>query len=320
MWARRVSRLTVSSNWRSSAVRSRPFGSPSSRALRAASTSASARSPPSLARASRPAAASSVPDPQRRPHHGLGVVQQRAALVGGQQPRPLAVAQRQPRAGQRARGRHPLGLQRLRDPRRRQRVEAHQLAARDHGLHDLAQRVGQQDQVHERRRLLQRLEQAVGRLVVQGVHALEHEHPPRGLERRPARGVDHGLGHVGAAHHVRAGGPHPRQVRVGARVDPVADAVGVGRALGQQLGGERPRGLALAHARGPVEEVRVRGAGLQRGHQAHARVRVVLGAGQHERHRPAPRTAASTSACTACGSRAASTRTKRPGSASARPP
>ena len=140
--------------------------------------------------------------------------------------------------------------------------------------------------MHERGRLLQRLQQAVGRLVVQGVHALEHEHPARGLERRAPGGVDHGLGHVGAAHHVRAGGAHPGQVGVGARVDPVANAVGVGRALGQQLGRERPRRLALAHARGPVEEVRVRGAGLERGHQAHARVRMVLGAGQHERHPP----------------------------------
>ena len=42
-----------------------------------------------------------------------------------------------------------LGLERRGDPRRRQRVEAHRLAARDHGLEHPAEGVGEQDQVHE---------------------------------------------------------------------------------------------------------------------------------------------------------------------------
>jgi hypothetical protein len=50
--------------------------------------------------------------------------------------------------------------------------------------------VGQQDQVDERGRLLERLEQPVGGLVVHRSGPFDHEHPARGLKRRAGGGRD----------------------------------------------------------------------------------------------------------------------------------
>ena len=195
------------------------------------------------------------------------------------------------------------------DPLRRQRLEAHQLAAGDHRLDHPAQRVGEQDQVHERRRLLQRLQEPIGHLVVHGVHALEHEHAPGGLEGGAGGGGHHRLGHVLDPHHVRAGGPHPGEVGMGAVLDPQPHRVRILRALGQQLGGERPGHGPLAGAGGPVEQVRVRGAVREGAGEHDPRLRVVLGTGQPSdgAHASAPlrsaSTSASTSACTSSGTR-----------------
>ena len=102
--------------------------------------------------------------------------------------------------------------------------------------------------MHEVRRLLERLQQPVGHLVVHRVHALQHEHPAGRLERRAGGRRHHGLVHVLHAHHVRAARPHPGQVGVGAVLHAQAHRVGVGLPLGEQLGGERARHRALAGA------------------------------------------------------------------------
>ena len=335
VWARRPSRLAVSSNWRSSAPRSRPLGSRLQAGVARLAPPAPRPRPcaPSRARAAPATAGASaagpVPVPRARPATGR---RRRAA------PRPP------PRPGS-ARGRRcpsPAG----RRPRARSAgtpsassasairaagsgSEAHQLAARHHGGQHLADRVGQQDQVHERGRLLQRLEHPVGDLVVHGVDPLEHEHPPGGLERRAGGGGHHRTVHVLGAHHVRAGRADPGQVGVDAVLHPRPDAVGIVAALGQQLGGEGPRRRALAHPGGAVEEVGVRGAGGQRGLQRHPSLRLVLRAGERPAIVPealtaacasasrAARTAASTSSCTSAGSRSASIRRQRRGSAAA---
>jgi hypothetical protein len=53
-----------------------------------------------------------------------------------------------------------------------------------------------------------------------------------------------------------------------------AHAVRVGRAAGEELGGEAARGVALAGARGAVEQVRVRGPALEGGAEDGGGVRV----------------------------------------------
>ena len=64
-----------------------------------------------------------------------------------------------------------------------------------------------------------------------------------------------------------------------AGLNPCSGAVSIGRALGQQLGRERARGLALAGPAGAVEQVRVRGAALVDGRgEDRERVRVTLAA------------------------------------------
>ena len=52
--------------------------------------------------------------------------------------------------------------------------------------------------------------------------------------------------------------------------------LGVGRVAGEQLGGERARGLALARAGRPVEQVGVRGAAAEGGAEDGGGVRVCL--------------------------------------------
>ena len=82
------------------------------------------------------------------------------------------------------------------------------------------------------------------------------------------------------------------QVRSGCEPAPTRrrTPIGVGLALGQQLGREGPGRGALADAGGSVEEIRVRGPALQRGRKRHPRLRLVLGAGQRRplAHAPPP--------------------------------
>ena len=146
-----------------------------------------------------------------------------------------------------------------RDRRRRQRLEAHQLAARDNRLEHPAQLVRHQNQVHVRRRLLQRLQQPVRHLVVHRVHALQHEHASARLERRPVGRVHHRALHVIDPHHVRAARAHPGQIGMRPVHHARAHGVRIVRPLGQQLRRERPRHRPLPGPRRPVEQIRVRG-------------------------------------------------------------
>jgi len=213
---------------------------------------------------------------------GLGRGGQRLGL--GAQLRPVpeserrrlaAVAQGQARAGDGGRlVLDPLFAQAGGDALGRQRVEAHELAARGDRRQHLAQPVGEQDQVHEVGRLLERLEHAVGRGLDHRVGALDHEHPPGGLERRTCGGSDHGLVDVGDQQLVRAGGSDPREIGVRSAAHSFV--------LAEQRGGHGAGDGALPGARRPVEQVRVagRGAGGQRGLEHGAGVGMVLEGGQ----------------------------------------
>ena len=100
----------------------------------------------------------------------------------------------------------------------------------------------QQDEVRERRRLLERLEHLVRGLSFIVVGALDDEHAPARLERRARGGGDDRLVDVADEHLVRAAGRHPREVGMRRRAATrAARVVRIGRALGQQLGGERAR-------------------------------------------------------------------------------
>ena len=167
--------------------------------------------------------------------------------------RPRSVSERQPTARRRPRAGHALALERRGDPLGRQRIEAHELAARDDRLEHAPERLGEEDEVHEGRRLLERLQQSVGDLVVHGLDALEHEHPPGRLERRARGGGHDRLVDVADAHDVRTGGADPGQVGMGSHEHAPVRVLAVGSALGQQLGGERGRRGALARAGRPVE-------------------------------------------------------------------
>ena len=99
-------------------------------------------------------------------------------------------------------------------------VEAHGLAARGDRGQDLARAVREEEQHHVGRRLLQRLEQGVGRLVVHRVGPLEHEHAVGGLERRVrGRGRPRPRPRRGAASRARRWG-RPRSGRDGRRAAP----------------------------------------------------------------------------------------------------
>src|SRR6185437_9255019 len=138
------------------------------------------------------------------------------------------------------------------------RVEAHRLATRgDRGQHVLAA-VGQQQQVHELGRFLERLQHAVGRLVVHRLDRLDHEDAPSRLERRARRRRDDRLLDVGDEHLGRARAAHPRQVGVRVALDPLPHAAGIVLLVRQQRRREGARDRALARARGAVEEVCVR--------------------------------------------------------------
>ena len=109
----------------------------------------------------------------------------------------------------------------------------------------------------ERRRLLERLEHLVRRLVVHRLGALEDEHAAARLERRARGGGDDRLVDVADEHLVRAARRDPGQVGMDAVLDALARVVGIGGALGEQLGGERAGDVALARPGRAVEEVGV---------------------------------------------------------------
>ena len=132
-------------------------------------------------------------------------------------------------------------------------------AARGDRRQHLAGAVGEQHEVRERRRLLERLEHPVGGLVVHRVGALDHEHAPARLERGARGGGDDGLVDVGHEHVGRAAGGDPGQIGVHAVERAAVGGLGVGGAVGQQRGGERAGGAGLAGSRRAVEQVGVRG-------------------------------------------------------------
>ncbi len=158
----------------------------SSSPRRRSSACSPAAAPAAFARSSSPIQRRSLLLPSSATaHKALGACPQRLPLLARQARGQARVAERQARARQRALG---LGLlQARRDPRRRERIEAHVLAARgDRREHVLAP-VGDQQQMDERRRLLERLQHPVRRLVVHRVGPLDHEHAPRGFEWRARR-------------------------------------------------------------------------------------------------------------------------------------
>ncbi len=177
-----------------------------------------------------------------------------------------------------------------------------------------------QDQVGESRRLLERLQQRVLALLGHRLGRLDHEHPPLALERPVGDCADHPLAHV-LDQVLGPGRAQPDEVgmRRGIGERPPAGVVGVGGAVGEELGGERARGRAPCPSpRGPGEQV-----GVGRGRRAppsaprapRAGRPVRLGDRQLPRPRPAHRTrltAAITRAWTS------STRRRRPPPRSAR--
>ena len=150
--------------------------------------------------------------------------------------------------------------------------------------------VGQQQQHDVVRRLLQRLEQRVGGLVVHGVGALEHEDAEARLERRARRGGDDRLVDVAPQHLVGAARAHPGQVGVRAVLGARARARGIRGAAGEQLGRDRAGGRALAAPGRAVQQVRVRGAPVGGGAEHGGRVRMGLerGEGRHGLSVPSP--------------------------------
>ena len=199
---------------------------------------------------------------------------QRRAVAERERERLLAVAEAQPRGGFRGLGRDAVRLELVRELVGRRRVEPHGLAAAGDRRQHLRGLVGEEQQDDVGRRLLERLQQRVGGLLDQRVRALEHEDPVARLERRVRGGGDDRLVDVSAQHLVGAARRHPREVGVGAVVDAGLDVGRVLGAAGEQLAREGPCGLALAGARGAVQEVRVRGLVLERGAEHGARVGV----------------------------------------------
>src|SRR4051794_30396973 len=210
---------------------------------------------------------------------GLGMRPQRGSAA-----RPVGVAQAEARRRVGGGGlealldREPLG-----EPLGLGRVEAHELAARGDRRQELAGPAREQDEVGERRGLLERLEHLVLRLLVHRLGPLDDEHAAPGLERRARRRGHDRLVDVADEHLGRAARRDPREVGMDAVADALAGGVGVARAVGEELGGERARRLALAGTGRAVEEVGVAGhaVGRQRRGQDRAGVGVTFGAGQH---------------------------------------
>ena len=225
------SSAAVSTRRRARLIRSVHSVSIRLRSLRGySSSSSSARASSSAAIASpreRTAASSSdhgrvraISPAMRRAREPLGRGAQRLPLGAGQLAGPLAVAEREPRARERGVAPFAERLERRRGLPHRRRVEPDQLAARDDRRQHLGEPVGQQDQVHERRRLLERLQHPVGGLVAELVDALDHEHAATRLERRLARRRHDRAVDVADEDLVRAARRDPGQIGMGARRDP----------------------------------------------------------------------------------------------------
>ena len=137
---------------------------------------------------------------QRRGRVELRGLAQRRSVAEGERRSPLAVAEREPRARLRLLGCDPARRELGREPGDARRLEAHELAARGDGLEHIGGPRGDQDQVDELGRLLERLEQPVGGRVAERLCSLDREHAPAGLERRPRRRDDDGLVDVGDEH------------------------------------------------------------------------------------------------------------------------
>ena len=137
--------------------------------------------------------------------------------------------------------------------------------------------------MHERRRLLERLQHPVGGLVAELVDALDHEHAAPGLERRPAGRRDDRAVDVADEDLVGAARGDPGQIGMRPRGNSGADAGRVGGLGRQQLGGHRAGGGALAGAAGAVEQIGVRcpPAGRERRLEDGACVGVALQLGEH---------------------------------------
>ena len=260
--ARRSARRRASAPSRSWRLRSLAGISSSSPVERAAAASSPARAagrarrlqqraPRPLGRVARRAPRGRSP---RRPRA------ERAPVLAGQ-PRARAPRRRAPAARRRARARAPTPSERSR-PRSAPAGSGSKRTCwqREAIVGSTSSRaVGQQHQVRERRRLLERLQQPVGGLVVHRLGALDHEHPPRRTRtascsppRRPAPRCRR-----------RASRRRPTartQVRSGwlSRRTRSATVAGLLRALGQQRRGERARERALAGARRAVEQIGVR--------------------------------------------------------------
>ena len=127
---------------------------------------------------------------------------------------------------------------------------------------------GEEDQVGEGGRLLQRLQQGVLALVAHRLRRLDHEDAPAALEGPVGGGADHPLAHL-LDHVLGAARGEPDEVGVGRGIEQGA-AAGVVRVLGrarEDLRREGPRQLALSGAAWSAEEVGMRGTRLQRGRQ-----------------------------------------------------
>ena len=281
--ARRAARLPRSAASR----RMRPWSleiANSSSSSRPFSTTAAA-----LAPAARACSISAIHGrPPRSPRSAPRATASAAARVAGpaaerQRQRAGGVAEPEPRARVRRLGRDAVAPHPRRDLLRRRRVEAHDLAAAGDRRQHLAGAAREQDQVRERRRLLERLQHPVGGRVVELVGVLDDEDAARGLKRRARGARDDGLVDVADEDPGRAGRRDPREIGVHAVLHAGRRAVRIGGALGQQRGRERPRDGPLSAARRAAEEVGVarRAGGRQRRAEHGARVGVALGTRQH---------------------------------------
>ncbi len=137
-------------------------------------------------------------------------------------------------------------------------------------------------------RLLERLQQTVGRGVAHRLGLLDHEDAAGRLERRAGGRGDHRLVDVGDEHLGGAARADPAEVGVGAAQGAIVGAGGIVGAVGEQGGGEGAGDGALAGPGRAAEEVGVRraSAGRQGGRQHRPGVRMVLepGDGGHRCH------------------------------------
>ena len=268
MRAARTSRLPRSAYSRSTRLRSF-LGSISSSSAALASTSparASAAPWPASSSAARGALGDAAPVQRRAREAPPPRRAAPAPSPSASARRALAVAERQPRARAARCSARRRGASSARRARPAAGASKRTGWQRDGDRRQHVPRaVGEQQQVRERRRLLERLEHPVGRLVVHRVDALDHEHAPARLERRARRGGDDRLVDVGrrASRRAPLGATHVRSGCTPCSTRSRA-SVGIGRAVGQQRGGERARDRALARPGRAVEQVGVAGRAVGR--------------------------------------------------------